>query len=55
MDRGTIAYMAPELLAGSGLPMSLEELKACDVWALGVMIFLLLNPDLEFPYQYELL
>ena len=54
LDRGTIAYMAPELLAGSGLPMSLEELKACDVWALGMMIFLLLNPDLEFPYQYEL-
>ena len=54
LDRGTIAYMAPELLTGSGLPMSIEELKACDVWALGMIIFLLLNPDLEFPYQYEL-
>ena len=54
MDRGTIAYMALELLAGSGLPMSIEELKACDVWALGMIIFLILNPDLEFPYQYEL-
>ena len=34
--------------------MSLDQLKACDVWALGMIIFLLLNPDLEFPYQYEL-
>ena len=34
--------------------MSLEQLKACDVWGLGMIIFLLLNPDLEFPYQYEL-
>ena len=54
LDRGTIAYMAPELLASSGEPMSLEQLKACDVWALSMIIFLLLNPDLEFPYQYEL-
>lgn len=34
--------------------MSLEKLKACDVWALGMSTFLLLNPDLEFLYQYEL-
>lgn len=32
----------------------LEQLKACDVWALGMIIFLLFNPDLEFPYQFEL-
>ena len=54
VDRGTIVYMAPELITGTGEAMSLEQLKACDVWGLGMIIFLLLNPDLEFPYQYEL-
>ena len=54
VDRGTVVYMAPELFASDGEPMSLDQLKACDVWALGMIIFLLLNPDLEFPYQYEL-
>lgn len=46
--------MAPELFTSEGEPMSLDQLKACDVWALGMIIFLLLNPGLEFPYQYEL-
>lgn len=51
VDRGTVVYMAPELFASEGEPMSLDQLKACDVWALGMIIFLLLNPDLEFPYM----
>ena len=34
--------------------MSLDQLKACDVWSLGMIIFVLLNPELEFPYQCEL-
>ena len=46
--------MAPEIITSTGEAMSLEQLKACDVWSLGMIIFLLLNPDLEFPYQYEL-
>ena len=54
VDRGTVVYMAPELFASEGEPMSLDQLKACDVWSLGMIIFLLVNPDLEFPHQYEL-
>lgn len=54
VDRGTVVFMAPELVSCTGEPMTLEQLKACDVWALGMVIFMLLNPDLEFPYQYEL-
>ena len=46
--------MASELFTSEGEPMSLDQLKACDVWSLGMITFLLLNPDLEFPYQYEL-
>ena len=53
VDRGTIPYMAPELLVMVGKTLSLEQLKHCDVWALGMVIFMLLNPDLEMPYQFE--
>ena len=50
VDQGTVVYMAPELFASKSGPMSLDQLKACDVWALGMIMFLLLHPDLEFPY-----
>ena len=53
VDRGTIPYMAQELLVMVGKTLSLEQLKHCDVWALGMVIFMLLNPDLEMPYQFE--
>ena len=46
--------LAPELITSTGAAMSLEQLKACHVWGLGMIIFPQLNPDLEFPYQYEL-
>lgn len=39
VDRGTVVYMALELSASDGGAMSLDELKACDVWALGMIIF----------------
>ena len=52
LDRRTVVYMALEFISCTGEPMSPEQLKASD--ALGMLIFQLLNPDLEFPYQYEL-
>ena len=52
--RGTPAYRAPELLRQNGSTLSLEDLKAVDVWALGMLFFVVINPDLKYPYQFEL-
>ena len=54
IDRGTPVYMAPELLSPVDTSLSLEQLKACDIWSYGMVIFMLLNPDLQFPYQVEI-
>ena len=54
IDRGTPVYMAPELLSPVDTSLSLEQLKACDIWSYGMVIFMLLNPDLQFPYQAEI-
>ena len=34
--------------------LSLEQLKGCDIWSYGMVMFMLLNPDLQFPYQVEI-
>ena len=52
--RGTPAYRAPELFRQNGSKLSLEDLKAVDVWALGMLLFVIINPDLKYPYQFEL-
>ena len=54
IDRGTPVYMAPELLSTVDTSMSLEQLKACDIWSYGMVLFMLLNPDLQYPYQLEI-
>lgn len=54
IDRGTPIYMAPELLSPVDTSLSLEQLKACDIWSYGMVMFMLLNPDLQFPYQVEI-
>ena len=54
IDRGTPIYMAPELLSPVDTSLSLEHLKACDIWSYGMVIFMLLNPDLQFRYQFEI-
>lgn len=51
--RGTPVYRAPELF-GSGSALSIKNLKAADVWALGMVFHVILNPDLKYPYQIEL-
>lgn len=33
---------------------SLDQLKQGDMWSLGMLLFVLINPDLEFPYCQEL-
>ena len=55
VDRGTIVFMAPELMSAQPeKALSLADLKKCDIWSLGMIIFMLLNPDLQYPYQLEL-
>ena len=47
--RGSPAYMAPEILkASSNFMASAKDLKLVDIWALGMVFFVILNPDLEY-------
>ena len=32
----------------------MDDLKAIDIWALGMTFFRIINPDVEFPYEMEL-
>lgn len=54
VSRGTPAYMAPELLlCGDEQCMSLFQLKKVDIWALGLLLFCVVNPGMSTPYSYE--
>lgn len=54
--RGTTVYMAPEILVETSRLKSacFEDLKKIDIWAFGMVIFNLTNPDLTCPYQLDL-
>lgn len=52
--RRTPAYRAPEIFCQNGLALFLRDLKAVDIWALGMVLFVIINPDLKYPYQIEL-
>lgn len=55
VDRGTVVYMAPELLSSSNVhPMSVSNLMKGDIWGYGMVLFTLLNPDLSYPFEREL-
>ena len=49
-----IAYRAPELFRQKGSKLSLEDPKDVNVWSLGMLLFVIINPDLKYPYQFEL-
>ena len=56
---GTPVYRPPELFThdskGSKLSLAIQDLKAVDIWALGMVLFVrLINPDLKYPFQIEL-
>ena len=53
LEKGTLTYMAPELILNSLVGASVEDLKRVDVWALGMTFFVLLNPDQQGPYFLE--
>ena len=53
LSQGTPVYMAPELFIQKFALHSAmhEDLKRADVWSLGMIFYILINPDLRTPYQ----
>lgn len=56
VERGTKPFMAPEIVCENRklTHVTLEDMKAIDVWALGMTLFSVINPDLNYPYEIEL-
>ena len=56
VDRGTVVYMAPELLVKEMLisGASINDLFLADVWALGMIFFSMINPSLKYPFRAEI-
>lgn len=52
--RGSPAYMAPEALANDNHTVGIDQLKAMDVWSLGMVVFTLINPGTIYPYMAEM-
>ncbi|CAH3133603.1 unnamed protein product, partial [Porites lobata] len=51
--RGTPVFMAPEILLEDLKFAGQEDLKKADIWALGLMMFSMINPNLSNPYRAE--
>ncbi len=56
LNRGSPAYMAPEILLSEKRPgfATMEDLKSVDLWALGMLMFVVANPSIAYPYQHEI-
>ena len=48
--------MAPEILVPTQRleAATFEDLKKVDIWAFGMVLFNLLNPDMQYPYQLDI-
>ena len=54
VDKGTIPYMAPEILPGGNLAkLDLESLIKVDLWSIAMILFHLINPDVSYPFQVD--
>ena len=51
--RGTPVFMAPDILLEDLKFAGQEDLKKADIWALGLMMFSMINPNLSNPYRAE--
>lgn len=54
LERGTLSYLAPEVILGSCTIASLGDLKRMDIWAFGMVLLCVLNPDLRHPFSQYL-
>ncbi len=56
LNRGSPAFMAPEVYIDNFRLASanIDQLKAVDIWALLLTIFVTINPDQRYPYQFEI-
>lgn len=56
LDHGSLGYMAPEILLPDKRPLfaTIQDLKAADMWALGMVMFVLANPSSRYPYSHEI-
>eukprot|EP00794_Sanderia_malayensis_P004990 gene4990-5648_t len=57
IDRGSPVYMAPEILLKNLRPAlaDMETLKAADMWAVGMCIFVVTNANQPYPFHNALL
>ena len=60
LNRGTPVFLAPEAFLSkpeTGITYAINDMKKVDVWAYGMIVFNLMNPDLKHPFQrdFELL
>ena len=55
VERGTKPHMAPEIVVDTRKldHASLEDLKAVEISALGMIYFNITNPDFHFPFEME--
>ena len=54
VDRGTPVFIAPEFHCGFVANATLEELKRADIWAFGLLMYCLLNPEIDDPYLNDI-
>lgn len=55
VNRGSPVYMAPEIHQHEAqTPKSIDDLKSIDIWALGMTFYMLLNPNVKYPYEKEI-
>ena len=54
VDRGTPVFIAPEFHCGFVANATLEELKRADIWAFGLLMYCLLNPEIDAPYLNDI-
>ena len=56
IDRGTVVYMAPETLVEKMRisNATISDLFLVDIWALGMIIFTMINSNLKYPFRSEI-
>ena len=55
INRGSLAFMGPEISLDQYMleTASIEQLKAIDTWALVMTLFIVMNPDQEYPFELD--